>query len=374
LAAQSPILAPYGHPPTVPPQPSSSAQPAAPVVNLFQQFWQAPTKPAPAPAARPAFPTNDVKWNACARSVEGRPIEYAQFGVGLKQVLVIGALDGDKPEGVAVAESLANYLAHFPGRADAVRVTIIRDPNPDGRRRGRGTNAHNVALDKNFPTASWRQASSTDRKTPGALSDCEPETRALVDLLTNLKPDRVIVLSTAAGPSSVTFAGPADTLARQVAIEANARLVPIDLSTAPSGSLLTLTGVDQQIPTLVIGFVPRAKIDDIWSDNRRALLTAIGCGTPVEFPAIANRPAAATEQLVPVYIPGLEHRAAMSPSPPATQNAPTNISPTSTDQPPGFDPRVERLPPVNIFESRTPRTRASRLPQTPIPAYPDTGY
>jgi hypothetical protein len=36
----------------------------------------------------------------------------------------------------------------------------------------------------------------------------------------------------------------------------------------------------------------------------------------------------------------------------------------------GFDPRVQRLPPIEAY---VPRTGPARLPQQPIPSYPNTG-
>jgi hypothetical protein len=217
---------------------------------------------------------------------------------------------------------------------------------------------------------------------------------------------------------------------------------------------MTMTGVDRGIPTLWIGLTPQASGDAIWSANKRGLMTAIGCGTPVEFvsvsPPLGARPpmsqsppsqpqspaapplprrssiisAAETRPAnAPPGVPAAAPRtpgqnyAASSPEAPqplyynelrlgrpavnvvspraqrlqhglpaveqptlapsvAAQNSasagPTN--PATIFEPP-FDPRIQRLPPAQLFT--TPRRSApppAGMPQQPIPVYPHTGY
>ena len=120
------------------------------------------------------------------RSLENRVIEYAQFGGGQHRVLVIGALRGNEPEGVALAQSLAEHLVRFPQRLDDLTVTIVRDPNPDGRIRRTSGNARGVELDRNFISSGWRSASDTS-STREQQPESEPETRVLADLMIDVR-------------------------------------------------------------------------------------------------------------------------------------------------------------------------------------------
>jgi hypothetical protein len=302
----------------------------------------------------PSLPvSNIVRWEVLGRSVEGRVIEFAQFGNGPHQVLVIGALDGDKPEGVAMAEFLAAHLARFPKRTGDVTVTIVRDPNPDGRARRTPTNARGVLLDRNFNTPGWqRQGPAT-----GPESDSEPETRGLAELLVDVQPERVIIFGTATGKATLGYTGPDEPLAKQVALEANAQLLTRESMRVP-GSLASYTGDDRGIPTLRMSFVAAANADAIWSDHKRAILTAVGCGSPLDF-----------MPLVAKYGPRKPRQVSGVPLAPSVQPLVGEVAqqppPQAADQP-GAQPEQIRfeslrqgLPTVTIDRTRVRRTTQS---------------
>ncbi len=49
-------------------------------------------------------------------------------------------------------------------------------------------------------------------------------------------------------------------------------------------------------------------------------------------------------------------------------------SPIANYEPP-FDPRIQRLPPAQLFSTpRRPTSSPASMPQQPIPIYPHTGY
>ena len=232
----------------------------------------------PSPPRSPSLSvSSNVRWEVLGRSVEGRVIEFAQFGDGPHQVLVVGALEGDKPEGSAMAEYLAAHLSRFPKRLTDVTITIVRDPNPDGRARRSAANYRGVLLDQNFNTPGWQRSKST-----GPAAESEPETRALAELLIDVQPERVIILGTGGDTTRVAFAGPDEPLAKQVALEAGAQLEQRETLRQP-GSLASYTGDDRGIPTIRLGLKPEASADKIWSDQKRAILTAVGCGSPLDF-------------------------------------------------------------------------------------------
>jgi hypothetical protein len=104
-----------------------------------------------------------------------------------------------------------------------------------------------------------------------------------------VQPDRVVILATSSAKrSTLAFAGPAEDLARQIALEAEALIVAHEAGNS-AGALLTLTGDDRKIPSLQIGAVPRPTKEEIWTDCRRGLMTAVGCGTALPFPTLPKR-------------------------------------------------------------------------------------
>ncbi|HVW38473.1 MAG TPA: M14 family zinc carboxypeptidase, partial [Pirellulales bacterium] len=179
----------------------------------------AQTAPQPSPASR-------IAWQTLARSVENRVIEYCRFGEGDEHVLVVAPLAGDEYEGVELAERLASHLEQFPRRLDDTTVTIVRDPNPDGRFRRTAANARGVLIDQNFRTRHWRKTPHGDRWLSGKEPESEPETRALADLFDDLKPSRVVVLGSSRRPGVLNYAGPAEQLSLQVAELARMRSLP----------------------------------------------------------------------------------------------------------------------------------------------------
>ncbi|HEY5311083.1 MAG TPA: M14 family zinc carboxypeptidase [Pirellulales bacterium] len=297
-----------------------------------------PTPPAPV-ASDPL-----VKWQLLGRSPDGRPLEYVQFGAGEHQVLVIGALRGNEPEGVALAQSLASHLARFPRRIEDVTITIVRDPNPDGRARQIPGNGRGVALDQNF-LAMRQVAGQPAGPHMAAQSGSEPETIAIVELLHDVKPERVILLGTSAGRAMVQFTGPAEALAAQVAFEGGAPCRPLDTSAAP-GALLTFTGINLGIPSLEMAMMPRATADAVWSQQKRALLTAVGCGTPLPFvpvPFQPRRPKASAAKADPAVARPLAAAAAPAAGPPM----PFGPQPPFASQPPfGPQPAAARGQPA----------------------------
>jgi hypothetical protein len=428
-------------------QAKSPARPAA-TTTANGPAITAPTNTPPADVTVERKQEELVRWDVLGRSYENRVIEYAQFGSGQHRVLVIGSLRGNEPEGVALAQALAEHLVRFPQRLGDLTVTIVRDPNPDGRIRRTSGNARGVDLDRNFISSGWRSAS--DNSSTGLQPESEPETRVLADLMVDVRPDRVILLGTAQQRASVVYCGPAEYLGAQVAIELNGQASRAEPN-ATAGSLVTMAGVDRSIPTLLIGVPPQASADGVWSANKRGLMTAVGCGTPIEFVSVGPKPnprAAATQAAPPSAAtnPPAERRSSIVST---AESRPANVAPQAPSQPPNaglrnnahlrfsnlppeepqplyynqlrfgrpavdvvsprsqraqqgmpeleqptpapsvapvgqsgpstsfeppFDPRIQRLPPAQLFS--TPRRSSAApagMPQPPIP-YPRTGY
>jgi protein MpaA len=147
-----------------------------------------------------------------------RPLEYGRSrdGVALRAFLpgsdrpVAGLLTAAvHGEEAMTALLVRRLLERVPGNATGwVVVPVV---NPDGLLGGIRQNAAGVDLNRNFPAATWRPDDSftyppgieparrrlknrTNRSSPGSQPASEPETRALIELVGELRPPLVVDL------------------------------------------------------------------------------------------------------------------------------------------------------------------------------------
>jgi hypothetical protein len=267
-------------------QPSPAAQPQRPVQPQGPVPPLGSAHPAvsagasmPAQSSDPARndglaePAAGGRWSVLARSGEDRAIEYRQFGQGALQVLVVGPLEGDSTTGVRLVELLAEHLERFPRRLADATVTLVRDPNPDGRFRHAAGNARGVLIDQNFGTRAWRKAPAGGRWLSGRTPDSESETRALADLLADVRPDRVVVIGASHRLPELAFIGPAEAAGRRMEREARLPLGRIDPAVS-YGSLAAFAG-ERGIGALVLR-VPDGLADQtVWETYKRTLLSGM---------------------------------------------------------------------------------------------------
>lgn len=334
----------------------------------------------------------DEGWQILTRSVEQRVIEYRQFGRGDEQILVVGPLESDEPAGVELIERLVDHFERFPRRLDGATVTVVRDPNPDGRLRGSRTNARGVRLDMNFPTRQWRKVPIGDHWLSGRTPESEPETRALLELLDDLKPDRIVLLEATRREAELRYSQSAEPIARRLA---RGQLTPIawDPSRAPA-SLATYAGNERGVATLVLRVGAAAGAEYNWAQYKLLLLAAVSAeaiesaATPTHRlaaftfasgaaePPIETEPptaAASTKRgmvlaakelefggvLAPVVIPG--HR------PPAAQRVAPTPTARATRTPATGQPQRWMVPYRGPTRSGLPRQTISRVPGKPVP-------
>src|ERR1700722_16204751 len=122
----------------------------------------------------------------------GLPIPAYRFGSANRpNVLVLGGVHGDEPEGVeACLGLLQRWMIDFPFR---LRITVVPALNMDGVLRASRVNARGVDLNRNMATNDWSPEIASPRYHPGPSSNSEPETQALTTWLTENKP--VFILS-----------------------------------------------------------------------------------------------------------------------------------------------------------------------------------
>lgn len=132
-------------------------------------------------------------------SREGLPLTVWLPENGDPEILVLAAIHGDEPETTVVLSDALRAI----GRGGLKNAAILCG-NPDGLLRGTRGNANGVDLNRNLPTANWspnpvhykstRTGPQDIELSPGAEPASEPETRALLSLIEEMKPRAVVSL------------------------------------------------------------------------------------------------------------------------------------------------------------------------------------
>ena len=139
----------------------------------------------PAEASYDAVRTAVVESRLIGTSVRGRPIRAWRLGEsGGPRVVLISTMHGNEPATRQILTSLRDGL-----RIRGVDLWVIPTYNPDGFARGTRRNARGVDLNRNFP---WSWADLDGNYESGPHPASEPETRAVMAFLKQVRPDRVI--------------------------------------------------------------------------------------------------------------------------------------------------------------------------------------
>ncbi|MEI6350347.1 MAG: M14 family zinc carboxypeptidase [Verrucomicrobiota bacterium] len=136
--------------------------------------------------------TTPVFSRSIGQSAEGREIRLHSTGIGCSGgTLLIAGIHGDEKGTVAVLESfLERHVRCGTKAVPAAPVYVISLANPDGFICNSRYNAHGVDLNRNFET-NW----SAQSEEPSGLGPwSEPESRALRDLILQLRPARIVSL------------------------------------------------------------------------------------------------------------------------------------------------------------------------------------
>ncbi|MTB85282.1 hypothetical protein GGQ24_13155 [Nocardioides sp. zg-578] len=162
----------------------------AAVVGLAAVLTTATTAPA-APAAaekaaaeRPAV----VGKRVLGTSVEGRDIVAWHLGEpggpGVPTVVLISTMHGDEPATRHILRSLRDG-----DPVVGVDLWVVPTYNPDGLAAGTRRNARGVDLNRNYP---YRWADLDGRYESGPKAASEPETKAMMAFLDDVRPDRLL--------------------------------------------------------------------------------------------------------------------------------------------------------------------------------------
>ena len=135
-------------------------------------------------------------------SVQGRPIEVwhrvpGQDGAqadsgGRIVVLVIGSIHGNEPAGLDIVDVLARMSTNEIAEFGDIDLWLMPTGNPDGIAAGTRHNTNRVDLNRNFPHDWAPLQQPGDYEYAGTGPASEPETRAMMIFIDDLRPDLTV--------------------------------------------------------------------------------------------------------------------------------------------------------------------------------------
>ena len=127
---------------------------------------------------------NILERRVIGTSIQGRPLEAIRMGdpKGVT-VVVIGVIHGNEEAGLLITDELVNMQV-----PKGVNLWVIPSMNPDGTVLNRRGNANRVDLNRNFPYGWARIGQPGYWQYSGPNRASEPETKAIVSFLRDIKP------------------------------------------------------------------------------------------------------------------------------------------------------------------------------------------
>jgi protein MpaA len=194
-----------------------------------------------------------------------------RFGTGSSGVLILGGIHGDETAAVELAQRLLDQLARDPQACAGRSVFVIPVANPDGVASRRRVNANGVDLNRNFPAANFKPS-----RRYGVTAASQPETRALLSALEQVRPALIISIHCADDRRKCnSYDGPAEAIASLMSRHNGYPVTPTIGYPTP-GSLGSYAGIDRGIGVITLELPRTALSEPAWTANRDAILAAIG--------------------------------------------------------------------------------------------------
>ena len=140
--------------------------------------------------------------------------------------------------------------------------------NPDGYKAGTRRNARGIDINRNFPTKDF---GSEEEKPGGTEPASEPETQAILDVVSRCKPDLIITLHTSL--ACVNYNGECAVPVAERMSEICGLPVKGDIGYPCPGSMGTYYGWERELPVITLE-LPKRGAD--LAPIERAVLEAIG--------------------------------------------------------------------------------------------------
>lgn len=204
----------------------------------------APDPTPTAQATEPKRPSVPVTSRVIGYSVKGQPILAHRLGDAGPVTMVLAGVHGSEPAGVPLSRRLMLELMAKPQWMHGRSVVFVHEANPDGLRDGKRGNSRGVDLNRNFPSANFK-----DRKRYGNSPLSQPEAQAMHDVILATDPDRILTLHQPL--DCLDYDGPAESLARFMAEYTD---LPVKKLGSRPGSLGSWAGVEAGRAVVTVEF------------------------------------------------------------------------------------------------------------------------
>jgi protein MpaA len=203
------------------------------------------------------------------KSLEGRPIECQVYGDGPDVFWLLATIHGNEAAGTPLAAKFVEWLKANPQELEGRRVVIVPVANPDGMADNVRHNRNGVDLNRNFPAGNF----DAEVKVHGATPLSEPESRALMRVLVQHFPDRVVTIHQPL--DCMDWDGPrSKAMAKTMAAKCE---LPVKQVGSRPGSLGSFVGLTLGKPIVTMELPEDAGMDGdkLWKEYGAALIAAL---------------------------------------------------------------------------------------------------
>lgn len=183
--------------------------------------------------------------------LEKKHIKRRIFGKGKNVILILASIHGDEPASTSLVNKFAQYIEDHKKKLFRKRqLVVLPVVNPDGVNNKTRYNANGVDINRNFPSENWSEKEEHSGPKPAS----EPETQAVIQVIKEYKPDRIISIQQFS--ECIDYDGPGKKLADHIKKESCGLSVK-NLKYEP-GSLGSFAGKDLKKPTITLGLAKKA--------------------------------------------------------------------------------------------------------------------
>lgn len=191
-------------------------------------------------------------------SVQRRPIDVVTFGSGPKTTMIMAGVHGDEQCGVDVVREVHSILSSMPqGTLNGHRIIVMPCANPDGYAANTRRNANEIDLNRNFPDKTFGSGATDGQYNGGVLAASEPETKAIMAVVEQFRPQLIISLHSAL--ACVNYNGSCIRIARKIGKATGLPIVG-DIGYPCPGSMGNYYGFDKRLPVITLE-LPKEPID-----------------------------------------------------------------------------------------------------------------
>lgn len=215
--------------------------------------------------------TNKIK---SILSPQGREINFYARVIDekLPNIFFLGVFHGDETEGEYAIRAFMKELDDNPHIRSSYNLYFLPCLNPDGKALNIRFNANKVDLNRNYPTANFKNETQTlsYEKVKCGTPASEIETRFMMELVDEFKP--VMIISVHSDLHLIDYDGPAKELALMYAEKTGYKFVE-SVGYETPGSFGTWAGIERKIPLITLETWHGETTEDkekIWQEIRPA--------------------------------------------------------------------------------------------------------